>query len=157
MLNDHVCEIVDLKKEHAESLAFIHGICFPYDVWSQETFESFCDELWGNVIGWLAIDENREAGFILARQVADTAEILSFGVLPRFQCKGIGRQLLNQLIDAMEVPVFLEVSVDNKSAVHLYQSVGFEIMTIRRDYYNKPGHKGSKDAYLMRFAQLPEK
>ena len=150
MSNEHVCEIALLKKEHAESMAFIHTACFPYDIWSKETFESFCDELWGNVIGWMAVYENREVGFILARQVIDTAEILSFAVLPDFQGKGIGRQLLNQLMDTIEVPLFLEVSVDNKSAIYLYESAGFKIMTTRKNYYNMPGHMGSKDAYLMR-------
>jgi ribosomal-protein-alanine N-acetyltransferase len=156
MLNENLYELIQVKENHCGSMALMHAQCFPHDVWSEQVFESFYDEILGDMIGWLAIYEDEPIGFILARQVIDTAEILSFGVLPGFQGKGIGKQLLIQLIENVEVPIFLEVSVENVPAICLYRSNGFEIMTTRRNYYDKPNHKGSKDAYLMRYTRYVE-
>ncbi len=150
MLNKNLCELIKIKKDHCESMSFIHAQCFPYDIWSKQTFEGFYLDVYGDIIGWLANYEDESVGFILAKQAVDTADILSFAVLPNFQGRGIGRQLLDQLIKNIEIPIFLEVSVENKLAIHLYQSMGFEIMTTRRNYYDKLGSQSSKDAYLMR-------
>ena len=50
------------------------------------------------------------------------------------------------LIDDLSNPgdkITLEVDVDNKAALALYQKFGFEVISIRKGYYN------GQDAYLM--------
>lgn len=153
MLNENLFELINATKVHCEIMAHLQTECFPYSPWKKQTFQGFYEEIGTQLIGWLALYQNNPIGFILARQVIDTAEILSFGVLSSFRKKGIGKKLLDQLILNMKIPIFLEVSIENKEAIHLYQSRGFEILTVRKNYYNHPESQGSKDAYLMR--QIP--
>jgi ribosomal protein S18 acetylase RimI-like enzyme len=67
------------------------------------------------------------------------ALILGFGVLPEFQRRGYGRQLLaytiQELLKAGKRQIALEVVTDNQNALSLYQSCGFEVVT-SYDYYS---------------------
>ena len=78
------------------------------------------------------------------------AQVMTIAVDGAHQGHGLGRRLLTALIGrAREVgaaQVLLEVRVDNAPAIHLYQSVGFEMLGRRRAYYQP----GNIDAYTMR-------
>lgn len=67
------------------------------------------------------------------------AEVMTIGVRPQCQHFGLGRLLLNQLIETAKekqcTRVLLEVRVDNKPAKHLYKTAGFECIGIRKHYY----------------------
>lgn len=69
------------------------------------------------------------------------ALILGFGVLPEFQGRGYGRQLLaytiQELLKAGKRNIALEVVTNNQNALSLYQSCGFEVVT-SYDYYSYP-------------------
>ncbi|OSC42991.1 ribosomal protein S18-alanine N-acetyltransferase [Mycobacterium decipiens] len=74
-------------------------------------------------------------------------EVHTIGVDPAYQGQGIGRRLLNELLDfASGGVVYLEVRTDNEAALALYRSVGFERIGLRRRYYRVSG----ADAYTMR-------
>lgn len=76
------------------------------------------------------------------------AEVRTIAVAPQWRGYGVGRALLEKLLeiaDERHAPVFLEVRVDNEAAISLYQSVGFEKLGIRRNYYQPSG----ADAYTM--------
>ncbi len=76
-------------------------------------------------------------------------EVHTIGVDPAYQGQGIGRRLLNELLDfASGGVVYLEVRTDNEAALGLYRSVGFEQIGLRRRYYRVSG----ADAYTMRRA-----
>jgi ribosomal-protein-alanine N-acetyltransferase len=83
------------------------------------------------------------AGFIIGRIAADEAEILSIGVAPEWQRRGIGRQMVEGLVRAArraEVKrVFLEVATDNAAAVALYRHLGFKKVGERKGYYERAG------------------
>ena len=67
--------------------------------------------------------------------------------IPHYQGRGIGRRLLDELLDFADGGVvFLEVRTDNEAAIALYRSVGFEQIGLRRRYYRVSG----ADAYTMR-------
>jgi RimJ/RimL family protein N-acetyltransferase len=58
--------------------------------------------------------------------------VLAMGLLPEYRGKGLGRQLLVQCIDLAAarpglLRIELEVRVDNRRSLHLYESVGFEV------------------------------
>ncbi len=59
--------------------------------------------------------------------------IYGFGVLPEYQGKGYGRQMLEQIISQIRVQgqkrITLEVDIDNTNAVGLYRSCGFKEVT----------------------------
>ncbi len=74
-------------------------------------------------------------------------EVHTIGVDPAYQGQGVGRRLLDELLDyAAGGVVFLEVRTDNEAAIGLYRSVGFEQVGLRRRYYRVSG----ADAYTMR-------
>ena len=78
------------------------------------------------------------------------AQVMTIGTDERFQGRGLGRRMLVDLLDRARAVgaavVLLEVRVDNDPAIHLYESVGFERLGMRRAYY-KPGNI---DAWTMR-------
>lgn len=80
------------------------------------------------------------------------AEIHALAVDPAYQRRGIGRALLRAALDhAAGATVFLEVRTDNEPAIQLYRSEGFEVIGIRRGYYQASG----ADAFTMRRVACP--
>lgn len=74
-------------------------------------------------------------------------EIHTIGVDPAYQGRGIGRRMLDALLQiAADSVVHLEVRTDNEPAIALYRSVGFTEVGLRRRYYRISG----ADAYTMR-------
>ena len=83
------------------------------------------------------------AGFVMAQIAADEAEIVSLGVVAKWQRLGLGRRLIEGLIRAAhraEVRrLFLEVSANNTAALRLYESLDFRRVGVRPKYYKIPG------------------
>jgi ribosomal-protein-alanine N-acetyltransferase len=81
---------------------------------------------------------------------ADQAEILTVGVVPAARRRGLARRMLTSLYDEARSrgarELFLEVRVDNSSAIALYESEGFVELGRRRGYYDH----GRVDAVVMR-------
>lgn len=95
----------------------------------------------GDLVGFAGIAQRgREDDFF-------EYEILTIAVDPRIQGAGWGRILLSALLEGTEDgTVFLEVRQGNDPAMQLYQSCGFEVVGIRRGYYQPAG----ADAVVMR-------
>ena len=81
------------------------------------------------------------AGFALARQILDEAEILMVAVDPDAQRKGHGTTLMNSLLkrltNAGVATVFLEVEEGNHPARALYAKLGFAQTGRRKGYYRR--------------------
>src|SRR5215472_6775204 len=60
---------------------------------------------------WVAICENRVAGFLCARALGDTSEweILNLAVAPEWRRCGLARSLLRELLARTDCYIFLEV------------------------------------------------
>jgi ribosomal-protein-alanine acetyltransferase len=73
------------------------------------------------------------------RHAAGEAELLRIGVDPEARRTGLARALLVEGLERLlrlEVQVcFLEVRVDNASAIRLYESLGFSCTGHRKGYY----------------------
>ena len=82
------------------------------------------------IIGW--------AGAMCATEGGDT-DVLTIAVDPDFRLRGIARHILTSLIDwaytKNSPTIFLEVEKNNQPAQALYISEGFEIISMRPDYY----------------------
>lgn len=97
-------------------------------------------------------------GFAFVQAVADEASLLNLVIDPAHQGKGMGRYLLEHLIDELRREnavrnFFLEVRVSNFSAIALYLSSGFVEIGERRDYYE--AKNGSRENALMMALPLP--
>lgn len=80
----------------------------------------------------------------------DDAQVMTVGTRPQAQGRGVGRLLLDALLDrARELraeAMFLEVRVDNDPALALYRRAGFEQIGLRKRYYQPE----NVDAWTMR-------
>lgn len=87
---------------------------------------------------------------MLAPKGAREADIQTIAVLAEHRGRGLGRAMLTQLLgEARQAgvhEVFLEVRADNPGAQHLYESLGFEPIAVRKRYYMPDG----VDAVVMR-------
>jgi ribosomal-protein-alanine N-acetyltransferase len=86
--------------------------------------------------------------------IAETAQIVTVGVLPHARRRGVGRILVRALIDEARRrradEVLLEVRVDNDAAQKLYESEGFSAIGTRKGYYDH----GRVDAVVMRLGLI---
>lgn len=76
-------------------------------------------------------------------------EVHTIGVDPAWRRRGVGGALMGALLEAVAAcpgPVFLEVRTDNEGALAMYRRRGFEVIGLRRNYYQPSG----ADAYTMR-------
>ncbi|TVR95418.1 MAG: GNAT family N-acetyltransferase [Rhodospirillales bacterium] len=124
---------------HAGVLAALHHHCFP-EPWDQPTFARMLAE--PGSFGLIACQGPCPAGLVLCRAAGDEAEVLTLGVQPSAQRRGVGRALLNRaLVLAAErgaARMVLEVAADNRAALALYSAAGFTAVGQRRSYYLGP-------------------
>ncbi len=88
---------------------------------------NYLAELSGVIIGKIRISITENEGFIYG-----------FGVLPEYRGKGYGREILCLALDILKEKqvenIFLEVATENKKALGLYESCGFEEISVM-DYF----------------------
>ncbi len=77
------------------------------------------------------------------------AHIMTIGVHPKHQGRGIGQTLMNQLVIHARArgacKMLLEVAVNNPAAIAMYTRAGFEKIGLRKRYYQPE----DVDAYTM--------
>jgi len=116
--------------------------------WSENTFASNQGDRYLN----LGLNtDGTLAAFAITQVVLDEATLFNIAVDPAFQRRGLGRELLEHLIQTLEqrdvFTLWLEVRASNAPAIALYESLGFNEATIRRNYY--PTASGREDAIVM--------
>ena len=83
-------------------------------------------------------ESGQVAGFTLVRAAPGEEELLLIAVKPEFRGQGLGRRLLDSVLEDARKRgaqrVFLEMRHNNPTAA-LYGAVGFEPIGHRRDYY----------------------
>ena len=93
-------------------------------------------------------------GFVMARAMADEAEILTLAVIPALRRQGLVRLLLGAAMTRAAVlgaaAMFLEVATTNHAARGLYVAMGFVESGLRRRYY-----ADGTDALVLRSTLAP--
>jgi [ribosomal protein S18]-alanine N-acetyltransferase len=81
-------------------------------------------------------------GFISGRQILDEGEILNLAVKPSERSAGVGKALVQALLERFGrekvLQVFLEVRESNLGAISFYQGLGFKQAGKRPGYYQNP-------------------
>ncbi|MBJ7222630.1 MULTISPECIES: ribosomal protein S18-alanine N-acetyltransferase [unclassified Brenneria] len=116
--------------------------------WTKQTFASNQGERYFNL---KLTRHGQLAAYAITQVVLDEATLFNIAVHPDHQRQGLGRRLLEHLIQEMEtrgiVTLWLEVRASNQRALALYNSLGFNEVSLRRDYY--PTAEGHEDAIIM--------
>lgn len=116
------------------------------------TFEGIAESFDGNiVVGCFAV--NKLVGFAVMQTVLDESELLTIGIMPEFQGRGLGKRLLSaSLLEVKKrgaTKCFLEVRISNLPALCLYEKAGFKKTGIRKNYYSKTANLPAEDAFTM--------
>ena len=128
MTNVHVLQIAELEK-----------LCFN-DPWSEKSIAS---ELNNRLSCWLvALDGDSVVGYVGSQTVLGETDMMNIAVHPDYRKQGIATDLIQSLIDALSKQgshsLMLEVRQTNEPAKRLYESLGFETVGIRKNYYRNP-------------------
>ncbi len=95
---------------------------------------------------------NTMAGYGIMSLGADEAHILNVCVRGEFRRHGLARGMMIHLLERARAAgmreAYLEVRPSNTIAAHLYATLGFEKLGVRRGYYQAVG--GREDAAVMR-------
>ncbi len=137
-----------MQADDLDAVTFNEQAAYPVP-WSRGIFE---DCLQFGYPSWVAESENGDiAGHAVMTLAVGEGHILNVCAHPHFQGMGLGRCLLNTLVDHAEGEaaqrMFLEVRASNHAAIQLYRSAGFEEVGVRRGYY--PDDDGREDAVVL--------
>lgn len=135
MAKDDLSEVIEIEKE-----AYSHP-------W---TVGIFRDCLRVGYSCWVMIKDQSVVGYGIVMLAAGEAHVLNVCIQPEQQHKGLGRQLLNHLMEKARLSgidmILLEVRRSNQVAIDLYIDEGFHELGVRRNYY--PAQSGREDAII---------
>ena len=112
---------------------------FFYQTLSNENFNFIKLVLEKEIIGFLQFSFNKS-----------DCDIISIGVIHKFQKKGYGKQLVEYLKSLNLKNIFVEVSTDNLNAIMFYYSLNFLKIGLRKNYYKKE----RSDAILLKLENI---
>ncbi|MBN1146349.1 MAG: GNAT family N-acetyltransferase [Anaerolineales bacterium] len=127
------------------ALRQLEKACFPRDRWP--LFDLIGVLSFPNVVRLKAIDNGRMVGFIAVdvRPTQGLAWVATIGVLPDYRGRGIGTALLQAGEARLQVrQIRLNVRASNKTAINLYQSLGYQRAGVWPAYY-----QDGEDALVM--------
>lgn len=82
-------------------------------------------------------------------KVLDESQVTNIAVQPERRGQGCGRQVVQAMLTLAKgegcATMLLEVRVSNTPALRLYESLGFTVLAVRKQYYTEP----IEDAYVM--------
>jgi [ribosomal protein S18]-alanine N-acetyltransferase len=134
---------------HTAALAAIHAAAFPpNESWSATVFAAQLVQ--PGCFGLIDVSRiGGGGGMLMARVVADEAEIVTLAVSPASRRRGLGRRLLVAAMHRAAVmgarAMFLEVAASNAPAMALYARAGFTRAGFRPRYY-----ANGEDALVLR-------
>ena len=139
--------IAHMTAENVPQVAALEKVCFS-DPWSEKSVAS---ELENPLSRWLvALDGEMVAGYVGSQTVLDETDMMNVAVHPDFRRQGVARALILALTEELKNRgsrcLTLEVRASNDPARALYESLGFVLVGIRRNYYHNP----KEDALILR-------
>jgi ribosomal-protein-alanine N-acetyltransferase len=135
-----------MTEDTVEAVALLEANCFSTP-WSETSIRG---ELENPYSIWLVVlEENALAGYLGVQFGPDGGDIMTIATDPAFRGKGIGRLLLNTMVQQRQEKgldwLTLEVRPSNAPALKLYEALGFRQVGKRPNYYKNP----REDALLL--------
>ena len=114
------------------------------------TSKIFIDCIQAGYHCWVLERNQVMVGYVVFINAVGECHLLNICIDPALQGQGLGRKLLQQVLEAVRMDrvkcVFLEVRPSNTRAVQLYASEGFNEVGVRQKYY--PTKNGREDAII---------
>ena len=132
-------QVVTMAEEHISALAQLERECFS-DPWSEK---ALTEELSNpNAVFHVALIDGEVAGYVGMLHVLDEGDICNVAVFDRFRRKGVASALIQHLVDyGVENQlsfITLEVRESNIGAQKFYETMGFETIGVRKNFYDNP-------------------
>jgi ribosomal-protein-alanine N-acetyltransferase len=139
----------ELEWTDLETLAELEVDLFAGDAWSTQTW-------WAELAGRprrdyvVAVDGRQILGYGGIDMAGEVADVMTIATVAEAQGQGLGRRILDDLVRRAgrsgATALLLEVRADNEPAKRLYERSGFEVISVRRRYYQP----GGVDALVLR-------
>jgi ribosomal-protein-alanine N-acetyltransferase len=146
-----VVVLSEASTRDAAAIAALHASSFQRG-WSEQEIERLLIER--NVFAHRVLRGRRFVGFIISREAAGEAEILSVAVSASQRGRGLARQMLDlhmrRLVGLGVRAIFLEVDESNTPARRLYQRAGFREVGRREAYYGRGANGKGGTALVLR-------
>ncbi|MCH2210653.1 MAG: ribosomal protein S18-alanine N-acetyltransferase [Fuerstiella sp.] len=137
-----------IRRDMEEVLDIERG-SFEYP-WTEEEF--LCCLRQRNCIGTVAELDHKIVGFMIYELHQSMLKILNFAVSPYHRRDGVGRQMVQRLIDKLSQQrrreIVLEVRETNLAAQMFFGSCNFRALSVLRNHYDDT----LEDAYYMRYS-----
>lgn len=132
----------------AVALAALHNACLAFQ-WSVQDMQWLLRDPAAIVLCVRdATSPSRLLGYLAAKPVGESLELMNLAVLPAARRQGIASALIEALKrTAVERTITLEVRETNRAAIELYTQHGFRVLHRRAGYYADTGEAG----LLMRY------
>ena len=133
-------EIQDLRLWSPDVCAALHADVFsPEDRWDSPYFFKTLQQ--DHILGEGLVQDGRLVGLYMVQFSPYEGDVLTILVKREEQNKGHGRRLMSRLLSRSRQKglekVFLEVAEHHVVAQHLYQSLGFQQIGVRTNYYRQ--------------------
>ena len=118
------------------ALRRLEKACFEKDAWP--VLDLIAVLTWPEIIRIKAMDDGLMIGFVAGEPRFSKKEfwIATIAVDPRYQRRGIGRQLLRACEQQAKLhQLKLTVRISNQAAISLYEQEGYRTMDIWKGYY----------------------
>jgi len=117
--------------------------------WSEEDFIRCLRQR--NCIGMVAEYDEKVVGFMIYELHRDQLHILNFSVGADVRRRSVGQQMVNKLRGKLSQQrrnrISLEIRETNLAAQLFFRNLGFQAISVLRDYYDDT----VEDAYLMQY------
>lgn len=135
-----------MQEEDVAAVAALEAQIFPMP-WSAGGFADTLPR--EDVLFLVAYEQDELLGYVGIYCTLDEGEITNVAVAPAARRRGIARALLTELKQQLAcrnvARIVLEVRVSNEPAIRLYEQMGFSVLGVRKNFYEKP----TEDAYIM--------
>ena len=137
-------EIVRMNESHVSAVAELERQNFS-DPWPDIAVRG---ELTNKLALWLvALADGEVVGYVGSQTVLQEADMMNIAVSGSLRRRGIAKMLVEELIRQLDAyQLTLEVRASNAPAIALYESLGFQQVGLRKNYYRKP----KEDALILR-------
>ncbi len=135
-------KIERLQEKHLDGVAILETSCFS-EPWSKHALMHL---LTGENMGFVAIEKGKIAAYVGLVRALDEGEITNVATLPEFRRRGLAKDVVRALLHEAEAVgicrITLEVRTSNIAAKTLYESLGFRVCGLRKNFYSHPREDG---------------